>query len=212
MSEEREDLTYNRISGKSVERIAALSDGLFAIAMTLLIIELHTPVAEAIGSESDLWQGIVALSPRLLMYAISFMTLGIFWVGQQTQLGFLTRSDRHLTWIHLAFLAGVALFPFSTALMAEFLTYRVALIIYWLTILIPGIALYAGLAYARRVNLLKEDAAYHAAAKVLQNRVLIAQGLYAFGAALCFFSTYLSIGFILIVQLNYAIAPTWRGK
>lgn len=85
---------YNRIAGQSVERLAALSDGVFAVAMTLLVLDLRAPAAEAIHSEHDLWRALVELSPRLLMYLMSFMTLGIFWVGQQTQLNHLRRSDR----------------------------------------------------------------------------------------------------------------------
>ena len=76
-------LSYNRIAGQSVERLAALSDGVFAVAMTLLVLDLRVPVIEAVHSEHDLWHGLAALSPRLLMYMMSFMTLGIFWIGQQ---------------------------------------------------------------------------------------------------------------------------------
>ena len=54
---------YNEIAGRSVERLAALSDGLFAIAMTLLIIDLHAPVSEAIHSEAELWQALGRLAP-----------------------------------------------------------------------------------------------------------------------------------------------------
>ncbi len=94
-------LPYNRIAGQSVERLAALSDGIFAVAMTLMVLDLRLPAAEAIHSEHDLWRALVALLPRLLTYLMSFLTLGIFWVGQQSQLNHLARSDRHLSWIHL---------------------------------------------------------------------------------------------------------------
>jgi uncharacterized membrane protein len=57
---------------------------------------------------------------------MSFLTLGIFWVGQQAQLSTFTRSDRALTWIHLTFLLTVTLMPFSTGLLAEDTTYRLA--------------------------------------------------------------------------------------
>ena len=82
-------------------RLAALSDGIFAVAMTLLVLDLRAPAAEAIHSEHELWRTLVA--PRLVMYLMSFMTLGIFWLGQYTQLNHLQRSSRSLTWIHLAF-------------------------------------------------------------------------------------------------------------
>jgi len=97
---------YDRIAGQSVERLAALSDGVFAVAMTLLVLDLRAPAREAIHSEHELWHALVALAPRLLIYMMSFLTLGIFWIGQQTQLNHLTRSHRSLSWIHIAFLRG----------------------------------------------------------------------------------------------------------
>ena len=83
---------YNRIAGQSVERLAALSDGIFAFAMTLLVLDLRVPALEAVHNESELWRGLTALAPRLLMYMMSFLTLGIFWNGQQAQLNHLDRS------------------------------------------------------------------------------------------------------------------------
>src|SRR5271169_2051086 len=127
---------YNRIAGQNVERLAALSDGVFAFAMTLLVLDLHVPALEAVHSERDLWHGLTALSPRLIMYMMSFLTLGIFWVGQQTQLNHLERSSRSLTWMHILFLFAVTLIPFSTRLLAEFNTYRIALLSYWLNIVL----------------------------------------------------------------------------
>jgi uncharacterized membrane protein len=203
--------SYNRIAGQSVERLAALSDGVFAIAMTLLVLDLRLPVAEAIHSESDLWHALVALSPRLLMYTMSFLTLGIFWVGQQTQLNHLSRSHRSLSWIHLLFLFAVTLMPFSTMLLAEFIRYRVALIIYWLNILLLGVALYASWNCATTLGLVKNDMPPQVP-RAIKGRIVIAQTLYSFGALLCLISTYWSIGFIVLVQLNYAIAPRWPGR
>jgi len=70
---------------------------------------------------------LVELSPRLLTYLMSFLTLGIFWVGQNTQHDLLERSERGYAWIHIAFLMAVTLVPFSTSLLAEFIAYRTAL-------------------------------------------------------------------------------------
>ncbi|HEU0113041.1 MAG TPA: TMEM175 family protein [Thermomicrobiales bacterium] len=87
---------YNKIAGQRLERLAGLSDGVFAIAMTLLVLDLHVPAAAALQSDGDLSQALRALLPNLIAYIMSFMTLGIFWVGQQTQLGSFARSDRTL--------------------------------------------------------------------------------------------------------------------
>jgi len=198
--------SYDQIAGRGLERLAALSDGVFAIAMTLLVLDIRSPAAEAVHSEQDLWHALVALSPRLLMYLMSFLTLGIFWVGQQTQLNHLARANRDLAWLHIAFLAAISLMPFSTALLAEFVSYRIALLVYWANVLIGGVALYATWIYAGGAGLAKPEMPAEAAAAI-GRRILVAQSLYALGALLCVFDTYWSIAFIVLVQLNYAIAP-----
>jgi uncharacterized membrane protein len=197
---------YNAVAGRSLERLAALSDGLFAVAMTLLVLDLKVPAAEAIHSDGALLGALADLAPRLLIYLMSFMILGIFWVGQQTQLNQLTQSDRHLTWIHLALLFAISLLPFSTSLMAEFITLRTALLVYWLNILAFGVILFAAWYYACHAGLLRPEVTKEMQ-RLLVRRIVSSQLLYAVGAALCVFSTYWSIGFILVVQLNYVLAP-----
>lgn len=200
------NLSYNEIAGRSAERLAALSDGVFAFAMTLLVLDLRVPAAAFVHSEQALRAALAGLAPNLLTYFSSFMVLGIFWVGQQTQINKLKRSDRELTWIHLAFLLAVTFIPFTTQLLAAFIVYRTALVVYWLNILALGGVLYWSWGHARKANLIREDAPPGLDAAV-RGRILVAQALYAFGALLCVYSTYASIGFMLLVQLNYAIAP-----
>jgi uncharacterized membrane protein len=201
---------YNLIAGQNLERLAALSDGLFAIAMTLLVLDLRVPVSAAIHSERDLLSALVVLSPRLLAYFMSFMTLGLFWVGQQTQLSCFARSDRNLAWIQIGFLAIVALMPFSTALLAEFISYRLPMIFYWLNIFLMGVTLFASWRYAMRAGLLKDDTAADMG-RAVERRIIIGQVLYALSASLCIFNTYWSIVAIVLVQLNYVLAPRWRA-
>jgi uncharacterized membrane protein len=196
---------YNRIAGQNLERIAALSDGLFAIAMTLIVLEIRVPPEASVHSEADLGRALVALSPRIIMYLMSFLTLGIFWVGQQNQLNYLARADRDLAWIHIAFLAAVATMPFSTTLLGEFITYRLAMMIYWGNIVLLGATLYWSWRHARRAGLIKPDAPS-------STRILIAQSLYALGMAMCAISTFVSIAFIFLVQIYYAVAPRLPRK
>jgi uncharacterized membrane protein len=198
--------TYNRFAGQSLDRLAALSDGLFAIAMTLLVLDLRVPASALIRSEGALWNALVGLSPHLIPYLMSFLTLGIFWVAQQTQLSQFKRSNRDLAWIHLGFLLSVSLIPFSTGLLAAFLTFRIALIVYWANILLLGFWLYVGWRYGARAGLLRDEAIGEVS-RATERRILIAQALYALGALLCVINTYVSIAFIVLVQLNFVIAP-----
>ena len=190
-----------RFLGQDLHRLEALSDGVFAFAMTLLAFEIRVPDPTSITSEERLWAALVALAPRLVTYAMSFLTLGIFWNAQQAHLHHLRASDREFTWIQLTFLGVIVAIPFSTELLAEFITFRVALLVYWANIFIAGITLGWSLWHMRRAALLRDGRAEVVA--LLRRRLVAAQLLYFLGAALCVFSTYWSIGFIIAVQLYY---------
>src|SRR4051812_42229180 len=162
-------VSYTQFAGQSLERLAALSDGVFAVAITLLVLDLRVPALEIVHTAQPLWangalqseqvllDALVALMPRLLTYFMSFLTLGIFWLGQQTQLNQFERSNRTLAWIHLGFLFAVSLVPFATGLLSEYITFRLALAIYWLNLLLLGVILWVSWRYASRTGLLKEE-------------------------------------------------------
>ncbi len=202
---------YNRIQGRNLERLAALSDGIFAVAMTLLVLDLHIPAAAQVHSERELVYALGVPGPQWIAYLMSFLTLGIFWAGQQTQLNHILEGTRDLTWIHLGFLFAITLMPLSTRLLAEFIIYRTALGIYWLNIFVPGAMLYWSWKHATHAGLIKTDTPEEVRASICK-RVVIAQSLYAGGAALCVINTWVSIGAIVLVQLNYAVAPRLWGR
>jgi len=211
---------YNRIAGQSLERLTALSDGIFAVAMTLLVLDLHTPMAgtgvrfttpllwtsEGLSKELDLLGALGGLLPHFLPYLLSFLTLGIFWVGQQTQLNHFVTSNRNLTWLHLAFLLAVSLIPFSTGLLTEFITYRIAIGVYWLNLLLLGGILLASWRYAESADLLKEEVTAEIRSATTR-RIIFYQVLYAVAVLLCVVNTYVSIVLLILMQLNSAIAP-----
>ncbi len=198
--------TYNHLAGRSLERIGALSDGVFAIAMTLIVLEIRLPELEGAADNASLWSAFVTLGPAFITYVLSFLTLGIFWNGQQTQLSYLAGADRHLAWLYLVFLALVALMPFSTSVLSEHTGLSLAVIIYWANIALLGIAIYACWAYATHAGLLTADTPA-AADAAIRRRIIAAQLLYLGGAALSLLSPTVAIGFIVLVQLNFAIAP-----
>ncbi len=201
---------YNRIQGRNLDRLAALSDGIFAVAMTLLVLDLHIPAAAQVHGERELLAALAAMGPQWITYGMSFLTLGIFWAGQQTQLNHLAEGTRDLTWIHLGFLFAVTIMPLTTRLLTEFITYRTALGIYWLNIFVLGAMLFWSWSYATRAGLVKADTPEEVRGSICR-RIVIAQSLYLAGALLCFIHTWVSIAAIVLVQLNYALAPRlWR--
>ena len=197
---------YNTLAGEEVGRIAALSDGIFAIAATILVLDFHTPEPADIHSEAGLLRALAASAPRLLPWLLSSLTLGIFWLGQQTQLSQLARSNRDLAWLHFLFLGVVTVLPFSTRLLADFLTYRTAFLIYWVNIVVLGACLYATWACAERAKLIRDEA-HGTISRAVKRRIVLAQSLYAIGALAGFVNVTLGITLIMLIQLNYAIGP-----
>jgi uncharacterized membrane protein len=200
-------VVYNQIANRSIERIGALSDGLFAIAMTLIVLEIRVPPLGAGTTDAQLASALGDLAPRFVTYLLSFLTLGIFWNGQQTQLSYVDRGNRDLAWLELLFLAIIALFPFTTSLLADHIDLRLALALYWLNIFLAGAALYVIWEYVERTGLTREGTA-PAVGVAIRRRIGIAQLLYFIGLVIALLiGTYPAIAWIVLVQLNYAIAP-----
>jgi uncharacterized membrane protein len=216
---------YGLVAGQRLERLAALSDGIFAVAMTLLVLELHVPVLEAVHSLAPIWtsgaldperslaEAMLRLAPSMSTYVMSFLTLGIFWLGQQAQLNHFGHGTRVLSWIHLGFLCAVSLMPFSTALLAAFITYRLALAVYWLNLLLLGVLLMASIRYAERAGLLRQDLAPDARL-VHTRRIVGYQVLYALAFGLCVINTYVSITALIALQLHsvFDLGLPWPGR
>jgi len=202
-------LHYNQLAGKNLDRLSALSDGIFAFSMTILFLDIRFPSRETVHTGQELIAVLVSLLPHVLTWLMSILTLGIFWVGQQTQLSLLKTSNRDYAWMQIALLAVTTAIPFSTRLLSEFITFRLALLVYWTNLAILGFIIYISWSYAWREELVKKEVtreAYHA----VNRRVLMAQVFYAIGTALCVLNNYWSISFIVLMQLNYAIAPRVR--
>ncbi len=198
-------LTYNRLAGQSAERINAISDAVFGVAMTLLVLEIKVPEFESHVTEDELVHAFFALMPKFLVYFLSFMTAGIFWAGQSAQFRHIERSDRNMTWINLLFLLFVSTLPFSTAFLGDHIRYKFPVFLYWFNIFLMGLGLYINWTYAKKHDFIAEetrDTVY----EPIKKRILTAQTLYFAGALLCFVNSYLSIAVIIAIQLNYAFA------
>jgi uncharacterized membrane protein len=137
---------------------------------------------------------------------MSFMTLGIFWVGQQTQLNHVERANRQLTWMHLTFLSSVTLLPFSTRFLSAYLTYRTAFLVYWVNLLMLGGLLYLTLEYATRSGLFKAATTAEIRA-ALRRRIWVYQSCYLVALGISVINTYVSLGVFVALQLMAIISP-----
>ncbi len=111
-------------------RIEALTDGVFAIVMTLLVLEIRIPEMAESVAVTELPLGILELWPRFLSYIISFVVLGIMWISHHRTFHYIRRADSKLLWVNIAFLMVVALVPFSTSLIGAYPTLQFPFVVY----------------------------------------------------------------------------------
>jgi len=121
------DDTTSRKAGLSPRRLEALADGIFAIAMTLLVLELRVPEGTGAG---DLSATLVALWPRFATFFISFVVLGVYWFAHHQTFYFLVRVNRTVVWLSLLFFLGAVLIPFVASLLGSYPDDPVALSLY----------------------------------------------------------------------------------
>lgn len=138
----------------SKHRIEQLDDGVFAIVMTILVLELKVPwdVPEHLLATTiiDQW-------PVLLAYIASFINLGIFWIGQHYQFHYLRHVDRILLWINIFFLMAVALIPFTTSLLGAHRHSHIPSLLYGLNLILIGLLTTVHWDYAVRHALTNEQ-------------------------------------------------------
>lgn len=103
----------------SKHRIEALTDGIYAVAMTLLVIDLKLPEAHSLATREQLDDALVALAPKALAWFISFFVLAIFWLSQHRAFHRLRVVDSRYVWLNIVQLAFVSLLPFSASLIGE---------------------------------------------------------------------------------------------
>ncbi|MBI3573912.1 DUF1211 domain-containing protein, partial [Candidatus Kaiserbacteria bacterium] len=129
----------------STGRIQNLTDGVFAIAMTILVFNLTIPLD---FSSENLQNLFFSLWPQFLTYFLSFMALSTFWVGHHNHFHFISHSDRKLLWINIFFLSFIVLIPFSTGVLRIYYENELAILAYGANLIICGIGMYWYWSYA----------------------------------------------------------------
>lgn len=102
-----------------INRVEALTDGIFAVAMTLLVIELKLPEGVSLNDSHRLAEALVELLPKASAWVLSFFVLSLFWLANHRVLGYVRRADSRLAVLTLVQLAFVSLMPFSSAVIGQ---------------------------------------------------------------------------------------------
>ncbi len=122
----------------SKHRLEALADGIFAVAMTLLVIELKIPESAHVHTEPELKHALIDLIAKFISWIISFFVLSIFWVSHHRLFHYVRHVDSKLTWLTLIYLGVASMMPFSSALSGEYGGSIVSQIIYSLNMALLG--------------------------------------------------------------------------
>jgi uncharacterized membrane protein len=124
-----------RLRGFEKNRLEALIDGVFAVVLTLLVLDLKLPENVAFSSNDDLWQHLLGLERHFVIYVISFVVIAMYWINHQVQFHFVVRTDRALIWINFGYLLLVSFLPFATDLIGDHKDLMLPCEIYGLTLL-----------------------------------------------------------------------------
>jgi uncharacterized membrane protein len=149
-------MPYPLTAGKS--RIEALSDGVFAIAMTLLVLKLEVPEVMHHSSNAGMLRELLALGPALVTYVVTFLIAGGFWFLHHLTFHFIRNVTGVLIWVNLVFLMFVSLLPFSAGLMSHLLVHPVSQLFYFGNQFAIAILLNIHWHYARHSNLIEKEA------------------------------------------------------
>jgi uncharacterized membrane protein len=122
------------------ERIAFFSDAVFAIAITLLVLEIKVPHLEPGAGETEAWRALAGLALKMTGFVASFLVVGAFWLSHHRAFGWLRESDDRLAWRNLFLLLTVSFIPFPTAFFSEYPGYRASLQFYAASLVLLGLA------------------------------------------------------------------------
>jgi uncharacterized membrane protein len=114
--------------GRDLSRILAFTDGVFAIAITLLVLQIEVPAN--LNSASELREGLLDQSPDLIAYAISFVVIGRFWISNHRFMRTIREFDPGLMWMLLIYLGIMVLIPFTSETIGQYGEYAIATILY----------------------------------------------------------------------------------
>jgi TMEM175 potassium channel family protein len=177
-------------SHSDVVRLEAFSDGVFAIAITLLVLEIRVPDEAAVARAGSLFAALRALWPSYAGYAISFLVIGIMWANHHAMFRYIRRCDRNLLLINVLFLMCVSFLPFPTAVMADYLRHpgeqQPAMAFYSATLFVIALAFNAVWRYGTAGRRLLDPAADEEAVATISRRYLVGPLAYAATVALAF--------------------------
>ncbi|MDB5195612.1 MAG: hypothetical protein JWO84_796 [Parcubacteria group bacterium] len=175
-------------------RLEALSDGVFAVAMTLLIFDIKVPAFPHTITDAQLWQTLQAQSPHIIIYAITFIVLSTLWVNHHFLFQTFAKDvDRWLNLQNIIYLMFIAFVPFSAAFAGAYYTQQPAVVIYGLNLLAITFMSVVMVAHVKETQGVE-----HLSDRLLNQsrfRLVLSIVCYLIGLVLSFWNPYASLAF-----------------
>jgi uncharacterized membrane protein len=188
-------------------RIEAFSDGVFAIAITLLIIEIGVP---HVTGEESLSEALGDLWPSYAAYVLSFVMIGIYWANHHSLFRLFMRTDHFFLILNVFFLMAIAFLPFPTAVLGEYLDNdeqrEAAVRLYSLGLLLPAFGWLCVWLYANARGLVDERLAPEYV-RFLTVQYLLSSALYAGALMLAFLNGWVALVIVVGLTLLYLLPP-----
>jgi len=126
----------------ALDRLVFFSDAVFAIAVTLLVLDIHVPDLPRVVSNADAWRAFRDETPSYFAFALSFLVIGRFWMGHHERFRALRHFDPRLMWPNMLYLMAIAFMPFATAFLGRNLGHFVPELVYNVSMLVVSLLAY----------------------------------------------------------------------
>jgi uncharacterized membrane protein len=173
-------------------RLEAFSDGVFAIAITLLILNVKVPDKHDLNNQ-QLNAILMAAAPKLLSFGFSFAVIGVFWVAHHRIFSFAKVVDTPLLWLNILYLMFVAVIPFPASILADNFFLTTTILLYTGTLFIIAMLNFSILAYIIRNDTVKHEALTDGVYRSAIKTAIIGPVCYVLAAITCFISPYISL-------------------
>ena len=199
--------TEDHLHPNETQRIEAFSDGVFAIAITLLIIEIGVP---HVGGGESLASALGDLWPSYGAYVLSFVMIGIYWANHHSFFRLFVRTDHYFLMLNVLFLMAIAFLPFPTAVLGEYLDDSaqrdIAVRLYASALLLPAVGWLLVWLYANARGLVDERLAPDYI-RFLTAQYLLSNALYAGALLLSFLNAWIALTIVVGLTLLYLLPP-----
>lgn len=185
-------------------RIEAFSDGVFAIVVTLLVLEIKVPHFDSGATTADMTRELLHLLPKFIGFVLSFVIVAIFWVNHHQLFHSLERSDRKLLWLNNLLLFWMSFIPFPTALLGEYPLQPVSVFVYGAVLLLASVSFNLMLRHAVKSGLFEDTISEEVLAKSIR-RGMIGPVVYLASVLGAFISVYISLALFVLVPVYYFV-------